>query len=81
VPGAHQSGREVDFVVRRARREVDAVECNINPDRFEPANLLAFRSHYPSGDNLVVSPFVKRPFRRRIKGLSVRFVALDKVYS
>ncbi len=33
-----KSGREVDFVLRR-RKEVDAVECQVNPDRFVPTPL------------------------------------------
>jgi len=75
-----KSQREVDFVVKRTSRAVDAIECKINPDRFDPANLLAFRSLYPSGDNFVVSPFVKRPFQRRLEKLNIRFTPLEKLY-
>ena len=42
-----KSGREVVFVVKRARGRVDAVECKISPDGFDPANLRVFRSFYP----------------------------------
>ncbi|MDW7759545.1 MAG: ATP-binding protein [Acidobacteriota bacterium] len=68
-----KSGREVDFVVRRGR-EVDAVECKINPDRFDAASLAVFREAYPRGRNLLVCPGVDEPYERRIKGLVVRVV-------
>jgi predicted AAA+ superfamily ATPase len=74
-----KSGREVDFVLRRGR-EVDAVECKLNPDRFEPESLLVFRSQYPGGGgagggrNFVVCPGVEAPYERRFRDLAVRIV-------
>jgi len=66
-----KSGREVDFVVRRGR-EVDAFECKINPDRFDPESLSVFRQTYPGGRNFLVCPGVQEAYDRRCGGLAVR---------
>ncbi|MBI5528482.1 MAG: DUF4143 domain-containing protein [Deltaproteobacteria bacterium] len=66
-----KSGREVDFVVRRGRG-ADAVECKINPDKFDPGPLSVFRSSYPEGRNFVVCPGVTRTHDRRAGDLVVR---------
>ncbi|MFC2172179.1 ATP-binding protein [Acidobacteriota bacterium] len=76
-----KSRRDVDFVVRGRRKRVHAIECKVRPDRLNPDNLIAFRSFYPHGDNYVVSPFVKMPYVRSIRGLSVRFCSIDKLFS
>ena len=63
-----KSRREVDFVIRRAHDRVDVVECKMNPDRLSTAAIDAFRGLYPEGDNYVVSPVVKTPYRIRRGG-------------
>ena len=63
-----KSRREVDFVIRRERDRVDVVECKINSDKFVPAAVEAFRGLYPKGDNYIVSPVVKKPYRVRQGG-------------
>jgi len=68
-----KSGREVDFIVRRGR-EVDAVECKVNPDRFDPASLAVFREAYPHGRNFVVCPGIQKAYNHRFGGLVVRVV-------
>lgn len=30
-----KSGRELDFIMKGSGKQVDAIECKINPDRFE----------------------------------------------
>ena len=50
------AGREVDFVLPRARGAVDAVECKWNPDDLDPAGLEAFRALHPGGRNFLVVP-------------------------
>lgn len=60
--------REVDFVIRRARGRVDLVECKINPDQVEAKAIDAFRARYPEGNDYVVSPGVKQPYRIRRRG-------------
>ena len=60
-----KSHREIDFVIRRERDRVDIVECKINPDKLNVAPVLAFRKLYPRGENMIVSPVVKKPYRVR----------------
>jgi len=64
-----KSRREVDFVVRRNRNRIDAIECKINPDKLEPEAIQVFRSLYPEGENYIVSPSVKQPYRIRRGGM------------
>lgn len=66
-----KSGREVDFVLAR-RRDVDAIECKIQPGRFDPSNLETFRRYYPRGRNFVVSPGVADPYDMRAGALVAR---------
>jgi hypothetical protein len=67
-----KSGREVDFLVRGTGGRVDAIECKISPDRFEPASLLVFRSAFSGGRNYLICPSVDAPFARRYGDLVVR---------
>ncbi len=60
-----KSHREVDFVVRNGRDHVDLIECKIDPGRLNIASVKAFRSLYPLGDNYIVTPAVKQPYRAR----------------
>lgn len=68
-----KSGRELDFIVRRGK-SVDAVECKIAPERFDPESLAVFRGVYPSGRNFVVCPGIREPYDRRFAKLAVRFI-------
>lgn len=68
-----KSGHELDFVLRRGR-EVDAIECKINPDRFEPQSLAVFRGKYPRGRNYLVCPGITSPHDRRFDELTVSVV-------
>jgi len=60
-----KSQREVDFVIRHERGRIDVVECKINPDKLHVAPIEAFRRLYPEGENYVVSPVAKIPYRIR----------------
>lgn len=60
-----KSQREVDFVIRRERDRVDVVECKTNPDKLDAKPVEVFRGLYPKGDNYIVSPTVKKPYRVR----------------
>lgn len=60
-----KSYREVDFVVRRGRDRMDVLECKINPDKLDAKPVEVFRELYPDGDNYIVSPAVKKPYRLR----------------
>jgi predicted AAA+ superfamily ATPase len=66
-----KSGREVDFVVEKGREAV-AVECKVNPDRFDPASLLAFRALAPKGRDYLVCPGIEKAYDRRVGGRTVR---------
>lgn len=68
-----KTGREVDFVIKGNGRQVDAVECKINPDRFEPESLTVFRENYLEGKNYVVSPAVKTSYQQRFGKLMIRY--------
>jgi predicted AAA+ superfamily ATPase len=68
-----KSGREVDFVVRRGRT-IHAVECKINPDRFDPESLRVFRGLYPQGRNYLICPGIEEPYERRFDKLILRII-------
>lgn len=67
----NKAGREVDFVLVRSRDQVDAVECKWDPAQFDPASLEVFRSHYPKGDNYLVTPQDGPVYARRFGPLKV----------
>jgi hypothetical protein len=75
-----KSGREVDFVVRGQGQQADAIECKINPDHFDPANLMVFRSLYPEGKNYVLSPNIKSPYQRRYEKTLIHFISVDQLF-
>lgn len=60
-----KSRREVDFVIRHGRDRVDVMECKINPDKLDAKPIEMFRSLYPKGENYIVSPAVKKPYKVR----------------
>jgi len=49
-------GREVDFVIRRNRDEVDTIECKWDYRQFDSDSLKAFRARYPRGKNYLICP-------------------------
>ncbi len=61
----NNSRREVDFVIRRGRDRVDVAECKINPDKLDARPVEIFRSLYPKGENYLISPAVKKPYKVR----------------
>lgn len=65
------SGREIDFVIPRARDEVDAIECKWDPQQLESASLKTFRAHYAKGTNYLVSPGVSSAYWKQISGLKI----------
>jgi predicted AAA+ superfamily ATPase len=72
-----KSNRELDFVIRRSRSQVDAVECKYNPDRLDISSMLAFREIYPKGLNIIVSPLIKAPYARERRGLRISYCGFD----
>jgi hypothetical protein len=51
-------------------------QCKINPDRFDPKSLIAFRSLYPNGDNYIISPDIKMNFKRNYEALTLNYSSL-----
>jgi uncharacterized protein len=74
-----KSGRELDFVLHRGGKRVDVLECKISADRFDPTNLVHFRSHYPRGDNWIITPNDEGEFTRSLHGLTVRFAGMSQI--
>ncbi len=64
-----KSGREIDFVVRRAQGRLDTFECKIDPDEVNPAPVAAFRKRYPHGRDHIVVPVARHPYLLRRGGL------------
>jgi predicted AAA+ superfamily ATPase len=62
------SGREIDFIIRRSRNEIDVIECKWDPSAFEPAALKVFRSYYPGGNNYLISPVSVSGYWKEISG-------------
>ena len=69
-------GHEVDFVLAGRRKSPLAIECKWSADRFEPVNLIAFRTQHPEGDNVVLANDITRSFTRNYRTLKVRFESL-----
>ena len=70
-------GHEIDFVLAARRKSPLALECKWSASRFDPANLLAFRTQHPHGDNVVLAQDVTRSFSQSFGSLRVRFENLS----
>lgn len=73
-----KSGREIDFVIKKEDKHVDAIECKINPDHFDPKSLTVFRSIYPKGKNFIISPLIKASYRRRMSNMVINYCSLEE---
>ncbi|HEX3471745.1 MAG TPA: hypothetical protein VHT28_11230, partial [Silvibacterium sp.] len=49
------------------------IECKWSSDKFDPINLMAFRTQHPDGDNIVLAEDITRSFIRNYGTLKVRF--------
>lgn len=76
-----KSGREIDFIVKESDDTLTAIECKINPDKYDLQSFIAFRERYHSGRNLVVSPIVKSPYSIKHKPLKVNFFSVNSLLS
>jgi len=74
-----KSHREVDFVLRRGRDVMDVFECKINPEKLDTRSLEAFRKLYPRGENFLICPMVKEPYRIRRGDLVVSVCATGDI--
>jgi predicted AAA+ superfamily ATPase len=71
-----KSGREIDFILRESEEMLTTIECKKNPDHFNSKSLNAFRTLYPNGKNIVISPHVKSPYQRRMNNLIIQYHSL-----
>jgi len=74
-----KSGREIDFVIKRDRHNVDAFECKVNPTNFSTKTLKVFREIYPHGRNICISPNISESYRIRRENLLVEFHSLQSL--
>ena len=74
-----KSKHEVDFVFPGRPAAPTVIECKWSTASFDPANLISFRTIYPSGKSYVVGRDVKRSFRRTFGGVKVNFVGLTEL--
>lgn len=70
-----KSGREIDFVLRRDDRNIDAIECKISPKNFDPELFKHFRSLYPYGKNWVVCPLEDETYVRQAGNIKIKFMS------
>jgi hypothetical protein len=69
-----KSSREIDFVVKRQNNRVDVFECKINPEAFSTYPVSIFRSAYPKGRNLCISPYIREKYSSRHNNLTIEFI-------
>lgn len=79
-----KSNHEIDFIItdknRSSESSIVAIECKFSSanDDFRTGrigkNFEAFRSHYPNGENYVVSNNIDRSYTRKFNGLTIIFL-------
>ncbi|MBC8186520.1 ATP-binding protein [candidate division KSB1 bacterium] len=72
-----KSHREIDFIVKEQGQRIHTIECKINPDQFNPDTHSAFRSFYPHGDNYLISPGIKMPYKRKFKDVVLNYFSIN----
>ena len=71
---------EIDFIIQsQGQHHPIAIECKWKSVKFDPKNLMAFRKHYPGGENYVVSTDIDRDYQRDYDGYQVSFVSLESL--
>jgi uncharacterized protein len=74
-----KSNHEIDFVIEKPGKRIDAIEAKISPDSFNPKGLLAFRKLHPDGFNYIASPFVKESYTIRKANLMITVCRPDQI--
>lgn len=75
-----KNGEEIDWVVKQSSKNILAIECKINPDKFSPKNMVSFRSENPFGENWVLSPAVVKEYQRTFGSLIVKFLPFQALF-
>jgi predicted AAA+ superfamily ATPase len=70
-----KSGREIDFVIDRGANNIDLYEAKYQPNSFEPKHIQHFRTHYPLGNNYVISPFIRKPYQERLGSITITYTS------
>lgn len=71
--------REIDFVIPRSGKSVDAIECKINSGDFDPSSLKSFRQLYPKGRNFVLSPITGTPYNMQLKDMIIEVLPIENI--
>lgn len=74
-------GMEVDFVLARARDEVDAIECKWDPGAFDPTAMKVFRNWYPNGRNFLVTPSGESAYSKNYDEMDIRICSPSELKS
>ena len=71
---------EVDFVVKPGRgKDLLAIECKRNYQKYNPRNLKSFRRAYPRGRNVVYAANIGETISRKYDDLVVEFLPLGAI--
>ena len=46
---------------------------------FDISNIESFRNYYPGNQNFVVLPYIKKPYRKIYKDITINFVDLEEL--
>lgn len=72
-----KSNREIDFIINNKKQMIHTIECKINPDHYKPEALQVFRDIYPTGENFVICPHMKTPYKQKRNNLTITFCSTD----
>jgi predicted AAA+ superfamily ATPase len=72
---------EIDFILQKSPRQVEAIECKWSADQFDPGHLKIFRGLHPLGKNFVVASDADESYRKDYGDMQVNFVSLEGLIS
>ena len=75
-----KQGHEIDFVIETSKKELLLIECKSHKRNFNAKNLLVFRSHYPEGQNIVVT-LDETESTEKISGQTIRFMGIHQFFN
>jgi len=77
-------GHGIDFIIaNKSQQNLTAIECKFNSSSEDSIqvslaslakNFEVFRTHYPDGDNFIVSHNTDTSFKRKYKDITIHFV-------
>ena len=69
-------GREIDFIWARPGKPVVAIECKWSTNNIDGKPFSVFRKSYAEGPNLVVLPYIDKPYTIREQGVDLEIIGL-----